>query len=186
MKAVFIRGKQYKKELLIPRKDVSQLQDVLKMLTKGQVLVLNTNLGVEVYYSSSSDCSKKVINSFLKLTLGINKNRKDFLIDSTSCNTELINRTSVVFNRLLSMPLVFTGYSRSTCHQLKHSFTNNSKIITELFVIWQDVLQQQQKKVYNSKTKEFLEHLQLFYLEKACHSSLKDLIKIAISKVRYN
>ncbi|MDO9038578.1 MAG: hypothetical protein Q7U59_09555, partial [Lutibacter sp.] len=55
LKSVFISSKNHKLSLLISSKEVSALSDFLELTINEKVLILNTNLGIEIYYQSDLD-----------------------------------------------------------------------------------------------------------------------------------
>ncbi|MDY0780211.1 hypothetical protein [Tenacibaculum sp. IB213877] len=187
MKAVFIHGKQYKKELLLSHKEVEKLQSFLQSSTHNDVLILNTNLGVEIYYSCSLDCSSIIVNSFLMFFSKTNKCKEDFKIVSINSNEDLVNRATYIFKKLVTMPMIFTSYSKSTYNQLTHLCVNNTKLVNQLLVLWQEVLfLEAQNEEPSLKSRKFLENIQNVYVDNYCKKPMQELIKIAMCKLRYN
>ena len=187
MNAVFIYGKQYKRELLLPHKEIVRLQNFLKSTTGNDVLILNTNLGVEIYYECIIDCSEMIVSSFLLHISKINKNRNNFRIVTIKSDKEILNRAQLIFSKLVMMPIIFRSYTKSTCCQLNMSYETNKLLTNKLFVLWQQVLQQQlTRKLHYGKTKEFLDNLHDLYLENSCKTAIKSLVIKAMSSVRYN
>jgi len=187
LKSVFISSKSYKKQLLIKHDDVSNLQTFLKNTIKNEVLIINTNLGLDVYYQSSSDCSAIIKNSFLLIIAKRGGHAKEYRIFSFNSIDELRNAIKNSFIRLCTMPLIFKSYSKSMFHQLNKHFSENTTIIKELFTIWQDVLNMLcQEETYALKIKQFLKALQSFFIEHNYNPLLKQLIKDSTSSLRCN
>ncbi len=187
LKSVFISSKSYKKQLLIKHDEASNLQAFLKNVIKNEVLIINTNLGLDVYYQSSLDCSTIIKNSFLLIIAKKGKHANEYRIFSFNSIDELRNAMQSSFIRLCSMPLIFKSYTKSMLHQLNKNFDKNSKIIRELFAVWQDVLNILcQKEIYALKIKQFQKTLQSFFIEHNYNPLLKQLIKDSTSSLRCN
>ncbi|TYP97888.1 hypothetical protein C7447_10354 [Tenacibaculum adriaticum] len=187
MKAVFIYSKNYKKELLISHKEVEVLQLFLKEVIKKDVLLLNTNLGLEVYYLSSYNCLEIIINSFLMILSKKQRKKEDFRIISINSNSELKERASTVFNRLIDMPMIFSSYSKSTSYQLNICKQKNREIVNVLLKTWQNVLSDNlDKESSSAKTNFFLNNICKIYLENSCSNLIKKLIENSFNKIRYN
>ena len=187
LKSVFISSKRYKKQLLIKHDEVSTLQTFLKNTIKNDVLIINTNLGLDVYYQSSSDCSAIIKNSFLLLITKNGKNANEYRIVSLNSIQKLRGVMKNTFIRLCSMPLIFKSYTKSMLHQLNGYFSKNTVIIKELFIVWQGVLNILcQEEIYVLKIKQFQKNLQSFFIELNYNPLLKQLIKDSTSSLRCN
>ncbi len=89
---------------------------------KNEVLIINTNLGLNVYYQSSSDCSVIIKNSFLLIIAKNGKQAKEYRIFSFNSIDELRSAIKNSFIRLCTMLLIFKNYSKSMFHQLNKHF----------------------------------------------------------------
>ncbi len=187
LKSVFISSKRYKKQLLIKHDEVSTWQTFLKNAIKNKVLIINTNLGLDVYYQSSSDCSLIIKNSFLLIIAKNCKSANEYRITSLNTIQKLRNAIKNSFIRLCKMPLIFKSYSKSMLNQLNKQFKNNTMIIKELFVVWQNVLNILcQEEIYALKIKKFQHNLQDNFIENNYNPLLKQLIKDSTSSLRCN
>ncbi len=187
LKSVFISSKSYKKQLLIKHDEVPILHTFLKNTIKNEVLIINTNLGLDVYYQSSLDCSAIIKNSFLLIIAKKGKHANEYRIFSFNSINELRNAMQNSFIRLCSMPLIFKSYTKSMLYQLDKHFNKNTKIIKELFAVWQDVLDILcQEEIYALKIKQFQKTLQYFFIEHNYNPLLKQLIKDSTSSLRCN
>jgi len=187
LKSVFISSKRYKKQLLIKHDDVPKLQTLLKNAIKNEVLIINTNLGLDIYYQSSSDCSTIIKNSFLLLITKNGKSVSEYRMVSLNSIQKLRSAMKNTFIRLCSMPLIFKSYTKSMLYQLNRHFGKNTIIIKELFSVWQDVLNILcQDEIYALKIKQFQKNLQSFFIEHNYNPLLKQLIKDSTSSLRCN
>lgn len=187
LKAVFISSKRYKKQLLIKHEEVSILHSFLKKTIKNEVLIINTNLGLDVYYQSSSDCSAIIKNSFLLIISKNDKSASEYRILAFNSIDNLRNAMRYSFIRLCSMPLIFKSHTKSMLHQLNNRFNEHTKIIKELFIVWQEVLNNLcQEEIYALKIKHFQVTLRSFFIENNYNPLLKQLIKDSTSSLRCN
>jgi len=187
LKSVFISSKRYKKQLLIKHDEVSTLQTFLINAIKNEVLIINTNLGIDVYYQSSSDCSLIIKNSFLLVITKNGKRAAEYRITSFNTIQKLRSAMKNSFIRLSTMPLIFKSYSKSMMNQLNKHFKKDTKIIKTLFVVWQDVINILCKEeIYALKIKKFQQNLQDNFIENNYNPLLKQLIKDSTSSLRCN
>jgi len=187
LKSVFISSKRYKKQLLIKHDEVPILQSFLQNAIKNEVLVINTNLGLDVYYQSSSDCSSIIKNSFHLIITKNGKNTNEFRIASFNNINDLSNAMKNSFIRLCGMHLIFKSYSKSMLNQINIQFSKNTMIIKELFVVWQAVLNTLcQEEIYALKIKKFQHTLQDNFIENNYDPLLKQLIKDSTNSLRCN
>ena len=184
---MFISSKRYKKQLLIKHDEVPILQSFLQNAIKNEVLVINTNLGLDVYYQSSSDCSTIIKNSFHLIITKNGKNTSEYRIAPFNNTNELSNAMKNSFIRLCGMHLIFKSYSKSMLNQLNIQFSRNTVIIKELFVVWQTVLNILcQEEIYALKIKKFQQTLRDNFIENNYNPLLKQLIKDSTNSLRCN
>ncbi|GAA3508949.1 hypothetical protein GCM10022393_21120 [Aquimarina addita] len=65
IKSVNVRSIEIKRRLILPASAVKKLESYLKINIDTEVLILNTNIGMEVYYASSKDYSYLIKESIL-------------------------------------------------------------------------------------------------------------------------
>lgn len=175
LKYITISSKKIKKHLLITHKEVSILHSFIQNTTNSEVLIINTNLGVEIYYLSTIDCGVLVKNSFLLLMNKKKTSENDYRILMYNSINEIKAEIQTSLLRLSAMPLSFKCYSKNLFNQLKLIHINNEQIILELFKIMEDVL----ASIYinglsNSKIKKFIDELALLPIN-INHSSILKL-----------
>lgn len=188
LKSVFISSKKYKISLLISHTEVSTLYNFIKTTTNKDVLIFNTNLGLEIYYNSTTDYTHLITNSFFLISSKQNKVPKDYRIQYFTTSLELKEGIHQMMARLSSMPLAFKCYSQNLFNQINTYYSNKPDIIEELFSIWQEALIKiNLKKVKNKKIKEFIEILEELPINTTHNTMLKQLlIKSVINAVRRN
>ena len=71
LKILNISGKGFKKELLISSKEVITLNIFLKGIINDKVMIINTNVGLDVYYHSLICFKDLIVNAFLLLATSI-------------------------------------------------------------------------------------------------------------------
>ncbi|NLP58052.1 hypothetical protein [Lutibacter sp. B1] len=133
LKCVFISSKRYKKELLINQNEVSILYSFIKNIINNEVMILNTNLGLDIYYLSSIDCKNIIENSFFIITTKKQNRANEYRVKTLTTLTEISNR----FFDLSTMPIAFTCYSKNLVCQLKTLNIHNKQIVDLLLKIWQ-------------------------------------------------
>ncbi len=187
MKSVFISSKKHKLSLLISSKEVSALSDFLERTINEKVLILNTNLGIEIYYQSDLDCTNLITHSFLLISSkGINETT-EYRIAAFSTFPELKNGMQQMLERLNSMPLAFGCYSKSIMHQLGKNYEKNNQLIASLFTLYKQILMLQNlNEQSNFKLKQFEKTLEAFNEKSNVNTILKQLIANATNAMRQN
>ena len=187
MKSVFISSKKHKLSLLISSKEVSALSDFLELTINEKVLVLNTNLGIEIYYQSEIDYTNLITHSFLLISSkGINE-ANEYRIAAFSTFPELKSGMQQMLIRLNSMPLAFGCYSKSIMHQLGKNYEKNNQLIGSLFTVWKQILMLQNlNEQSNFKLKQFEKTLEAFNEKSNVNAILNQLIVNAINTMRQN
>ena len=102
LKSVNIRSTDIKRKLLMSSGHVSLLQAFLKKTIGEEVVVINTNVGTEIYYTSIKNFSDFIKNSFLLYTL------KD--IDSKKIKFKHTEDPMAVENNFKNALLTFAKY----------------------------------------------------------------------------
>ena len=126
LKYIVISSKRIKKHLLITHKEVSILHSFIENVTIGEVLIINTNFGVEIYYLSSIDYGALIKNSFLLMTHNKKTSLDEYRIYMYNSKNEIKEEIQKSLLKLSAMPLSFTYYSKNLFNQLKmfHKITN--------------------------------------------------------------
>ncbi len=183
LRYITISSKKIKKHLLITHKEVNILHSFIQNTTNSEVLILNTNLGIEIYYLSTIDCGVLVKNSFLLLTNKRKTSENDYRIFMYNSINDIKAEIQTSLLRISAMPLSFKCYSKNLFNQLKLIHINNEQIILELFKILEDVL----ASIYvnglnNSKIEQFIDELALLPIN-INHSSI---LKLGLTREAMN
>ena len=187
LKSVFISSKKHKLSLLISSKEVSALSDFLEITIKEKVLVLNTNLGIEIYYESDLDYTNLISHSFLLIASKQGNETAEYRISPFRTFPELKNGLHQMLIRLNSMPLAFNCYSKSITHQLNKNYEKNNQLIASLFSIWKEILMLiDLNEQSNFKLKQFEKTLEDFDEKSSVNVILKQLIANATNVMRQN
>ena len=187
LKSVFISSKKHKLSLLISSKEVSSLSDFLEIAMNDKVLILNTNLGLEIYYQSEIDYTNLITSSFLLISTKGRNEVTEYRIAPFSTFPELKNGMQQMLDRLNSMPLAFSCYSKSIIHQLNKNYEKNNPLIASLFSIWKQILMLQNlNEQSNFKLKQFEKTLEEFSENSNVNAILKQLIANATNTMRQN
>ena len=187
LKSVFISAKNYKKQLIIPHNEVSALHTFLKNTINNEVVIVNTNLGLDIYYLSSSLCGNLIKNSFFLMNSKKHLSADQFRITICDSAEDVKSFTKKSFLQLGRMPLIFTSYTKSMLHQFNENFSDNKRIIAALFVLWQHVLEELCKEQqHTQKISHFRGLLQEAFIEKNYDNVFKELIKESVAMLRCN
>ncbi|WP_053992146.1 hypothetical protein [Mangrovimonas sp. TPBH4] len=136
LKVVSVYSKGYKKQLLISNSEVATLCSFLKGVIKNEVLVINTNLGVDIYYYALVDHTNLIVDAFLLLKTCNGQHREEFIIKSLNDQKAILEETQKFFAKLIKNPLLFKNYSKSLSHQIKNNYSASSKLVNELLNLW--------------------------------------------------
>lgn len=187
LKILNISGKGFKKELLISSKEVSTLHIFLKGIINDKVMIINTNVGLDVYYHSSICYKDLIVNSFLLLTTCGGKSINDFYIKSLNSKSDIEHETNRFFDKLIKNPLLFKSYSKSLFNQLKINYKHNSELIDELLALWQTKIlgTNLDRNILNAMM-PYIINLQDTYFETLNQPVLKSLIKETLKDSRSN
>ncbi|MBJ6368752.1 hypothetical protein [Snuella sedimenti] len=187
LKIVNISSKGFKKELIVSSKDVSTLHTFLKRIIKGHLMLINTNLGLDVYYHAAQNYQDLVFNTFLLLVTSKGKSADHYLVKSLDSELEIERETQLFFKNLVKNPLLFKSYSSSLFNQLNLNYAHNAIIIDELLELWLGVLAE------NGSNKIWLEALEPFISKfseenslKACQIVSRRLIQESLHIIRSN
>lgn len=187
LKLVSIRSKGHKRQLLLNYQEQDSFCEVLKPLVKNHLMVINTNLGLDVYYHSRSDHQELILDTFLSCSSQKEVSKHDFHYKGINNTLQLKEETRSLFLRLIEMPLFFKSYSKSLFHQMGIHFENNHVILSDLFSIWQEQLLVLNDDEDAANTfKPFLSNLQKSYIHHKCHPDLKPLLEDALVPLHLN
>lgn len=187
LKSVFISSKKHKLSLLISGKEVNALSDFLEITINEKVLILNTNLGIEIYYHSDIDYTNLITHSFLLIASKQGNETNEYRIAPFRSFPELKNGLQQMLIRLNSMPLAFNCYSKSIIHQLNKNYEKNNQLIGSLFSIWNEILLLiNLNEQSNQRLKQFEKTLEEFGDKSNVNPILKQLIANATNIMRQN
>lgn len=187
LKSVFISSKKHKLSLLISSKEVTALSDFLEITINEKVLILNTNLGIEIYYQSDIDYSNLIAHSFLLIASKQGSETTAYRIAPFRTFPELKNGLQQMLIRLNSMPLAFNCYSKSIIHQLNKNYEKNNQLIASLFSVWNQILLLiNLNEQSNFKLKQFEKTLEDFSDKSNVNAILKQLIANATNTMSKN
>lgn len=187
LKVVSISCRGYKKQLLIPPKEVSPFVVFLKSVIKEEVMAMSTNLGLDIYYRSPVNQLQIIQNTFLLLMIPSNKTVEDFHFNCFEDTKDIVLETQRIFIRLSEMPLLLKSYSKSLLYQMEKNYDVNNAIVPELFSMWQEaLLSLDYGDPQNIKLKYFLSNLQKTYIRNSCHPDFKGLLEDVLSPLHEN
>ncbi|WP_157831428.1 hypothetical protein [Confluentibacter flavum] len=150
-------------------------------------MIINTNVGLDVYYHSSVCYKDLIVNAFLLLTTCSGKSINDFHIKSLNSRIDIENETNRFFDRLIKNPLLFKSYTKSLFNQLKINYNDNSELIDELLALWQTKILETNldSNILNTMIPHIIT-LQDTYFETFNQPILKSLIKETLKDTRSN
>lgn len=188
LKNVFIIDKRNNKQLLITHNEVVILHSFIKNTTNNEVMIINSNIGLEVYYLSSLDYGNLIKNTFLLITSKKGKEINQYQITTLNSTKDIKIFTENLFLKLTTRPLSFTCYSKSLISQINEQHTSkNTQIVTLLLSIWNQVvtaIDLTKKTPY--KFKEFKKALANFVIKNSNSLVLTQLIYKATNSIRSN
>ncbi|WP_156772394.1 hypothetical protein [Urechidicola croceus] len=159
----------------------------LKNIIKDEVLIINTNLGLEIYYNSSIDYGNIITKSFLLLISKKDKMANDYRIAVCSSLIEVTKTIKLSFVRLSTMPLLFSSYTKSLLFQLNSNFLHNTGIMKELYAVLHETLViLNHNEFYSKKTYDFQTSVQELFKQIKYYPLLNQLIKESTSILRVN
>ncbi|MDP3312959.1 hypothetical protein [Lutibacter sp.] len=187
LKCVFIASKKYKISLLISHNEASTLCNFIESTINTNVLVLNTNIGLEIYYNSTIDYTILIANSFLLITAKQGKEAKEYRIVSFSTFPDLKDGIQQMLVRFSSMPLALKCYLENLFYQLDINYKKNNQLISILFSIWEQILNSLVSNNLNDTNfNQFKKSIIKFNIKNSSNHILKELITNAISSLQQN
>ncbi|AJR05005.1 hypothetical protein [Siansivirga zeaxanthinifaciens] len=186
IRMVSFSTKNLKRELIISSKQLESFQLFLKDLIKNKLLIINTNLGVEIYYYAPVSCEYLIQDVFFLIACNSKYERKDFIVKSLNSEAELKVEINALFIRLCRNPLLFKSYLKSITNQINNNYHKNPEIIDALFKLWKKQFLKLKDIKGMHKLMPLLIRFQDESLEKNYNPVLQSLLKQAVSLNRVN
>lgn len=186
LRYLHINEKHHKKQLLISHQQVVTLKNFLTELLRSEVLVINTNLGLEIYYESMYDCTQILKDTFAIVVCKKCNTSERYRFFSFQNTHEIQRFMNASMQKIAGMPL-FVSYTKSTLRQLNLQFESNRKLIGKLLEIWNQVSQNLRfQKVDLPKIQSFRKDFEAIYINNVENEVLKELIMEVLDKKRIN
>lgn len=187
LKIVSISSKDYKKQLLLKVSEVDTMTNFLKGVLKNEVMVINTNLALDVYYRAQTEQFELIKDAFLLVNAHKKTSSSDFHFRSFASQQDIFNEAHALFLKLSGMPLFFKSYSKSLFHQMSVKYESNRLILLNLFAIWQTVLLDlNAQEVHRQKFKTFLTTLQKLHITYQYPPDFRSLLEDALETLHVN
>lgn len=140
LKYLIIQQKKNLKYLCFNHEQVKKVEELVKEIKDCEILFLNTNLGLEVYYVSNANL-KELIVSALNVVAAKQKNKlEQCQIQHFSAPDEIKNRFLDNIILLNTIPVAYKCYIQSSFRQYENYNEKNSKIIHVLINLWHNSL----------------------------------------------
>jgi len=140
LKSVSIRFKKRQNRLLIPKNSISLFESFLKESIGNEIVIINTNIGLGIYYASENDFSKIIKQSVLLYTIKRNDvNDLDFLYD-LNYDTLKVN-FSRAFITFASYPQLFLAYVKKFVH-LRNQHVHSKIVMPQLDNLYEQALKE--------------------------------------------
>ncbi|MEW7288924.1 hypothetical protein [Aquimarina sp. 2304DJ70-9] len=138
VKSVNIRSMDIKRRLLMSPSMVATFESFLKKNISDEVLVVNTNIGMEVYYYSKNDYSTFIRESVLLYTLKqIDQSKLKF---RNNLNKEEVYQSfREALMTFAQYPQIFLAYTKKFIH-LKRQNESSQYVIPILSLFFEEVL----------------------------------------------
>ena len=188
LKYLIVYNKRNLKTLCFSHEIVSSMENFIKGVVHSEILFMNTNLGLEVFYISSTNLNKLILSS-LELVTG-NQAKKLSLYEMSHYITpiEIKNRITNNFVLLNAMPFSYKCYIQSWFRQLECTKNRNDKIIFELIAIWNEIITSDT--VSENNRTLFIQYLNIFLNKNKDAEAQTDLVhylaKLAIQLSKRN
>jgi hypothetical protein len=187
LKSVHISSKKYKISILIAHNEVSTLLNFLESTLQTKFLILNTNLGLEIYYYSNKNLSALITNTLLLITSKKKQDLNDFRIKSFTSEERLLRGMQQTIKKLANTPLSFRCYTQNLFKQINDNYSSKKEIIEELFNIWKLLLSTLSlTEISTNNFNQFINSIEEFKRTSTFNPVLKILITDAINSIRQN
>ena len=140
LKYLIISNSKNIKYLSFAHDEVSVIENFMRGCVKTEMMFINTNLGLEIYYFSPFNLKKLIISSLELITSHRNINVRTYQISSFTKSEDIIAHICKNHNRMYRMPFSYKCYIQSLFRQLELNKTKNSQIIKELIDIWYKIM----------------------------------------------
>ncbi|MEM6720532.1 MAG: hypothetical protein AAF611_14490 [Bacteroidota bacterium] len=181
-----INEKHHKKQLIISHQQVIILKNFLTELIKSEVLVINTNLGLELYYESIYDCTQLIKDTFAIVACKKCNTEDRYRFIAFQNEEELQHFMNVSMQKLAKMPL-FSSYTKSMLQQLNAQFETNRMLIGRLLEIWNEISRTvRYKGIDLRKIQNFRNDFQAIYINNVENDTLKELFMEMLEKKHLN
>lgn len=188
-RAVFIYSKGCKRQLLMSWKDIETLSKFIKNTIKQEVTIINTNLGLDIYYVSPVDMKAFICKSFLLLHAIKGHKETDFNIISLASHQEIKQYLYHAYLHWIKMPLLLKSYLKSFVIQLNRDYLHNITINSLLFSVWYANLKQIRTRIGGQLDRKgiiLMDTLQELYLDQNYNPLEKSFIKDALHESHHN
>ncbi|MGJ5641992.1 hypothetical protein [Formosa sp. S-31] len=188
-RAVFIYSKGSKRQLLLSYKEIENLTTFIRNTIKQEVTIINTNMGLDIYYLSSVDMRDFICKAFGLFHAIHGSSEHNFKIISLESSLEIKQYLYHAYLHWVKMPLLLTSYIKSFVIQLTRDYMNNIKINALLFSVWYKNLQQvrlQKRGLVNQKGELLIQTLRDLYLDHNYNPLEKNFILKALSAEHHN
>ncbi len=187
LRLVRIRQKHFKRSLVINRTRGRVLQNFLIDIIKDEVLVVNTNFGLDVYYISKADCTDIVVSAFNILANEELNEPTKFPISSYNSIDEIREVVLLSLMQLSSTRHTFVNYSKSFLNQINENLKVSRKIVKILLQICDDSLKVlSEKDRYKSRLELFKKDFESLFAKDSLDPVVTELIKKAFAPDRLN
>ena len=187
LKSVHISSKEHKISILIAHNEVSTLLNFLESTLQTKFLILNTNLGLEIYYYSNKNLSALITNTLLLITSKKKQDLNDFRIKSFTSEEKLLSGMQQTIKKLANTPLSFRCYTQNLFKQINDNYSSKKEIIEELFYIWKHLLSTLSlTEISTNNFNQFINSIEEFKRTNTFNPILKILITDAINSIRQN
>ena len=135
LKYLHVNEKKHIEALLISPNQAYMLKKLLSELIHNEVLIINTNLGLEIYYESPNDYSG-IIKNILALVVSEQRDMNaNFEFVSLNNEQEIQHSIDKSIIHIMGDPL-FLRYLKSMIGQLKPQYESSKRIIGKLSYLW--------------------------------------------------
>jgi hypothetical protein len=128
------------KTLCFSHEEVSSIENFIAEIVNDEILFMNTNLGLEVFYIANTDLNKLLLSALQVITGSQEEKMRIFEKSHYVTQIEIKNRIARNFILLNSMPFPYKCYVQSLFKQLAYVKEENINIIFELIPIWESIL----------------------------------------------
>jgi len=153
LKSVSIRFKKRQKRLLITKDAIPFFETFLKESIGNEVVVINTNIGLGVYYASPKDYSNVIKKSVLVYALKYDNSEELIFLYDLNYDTLKINFSKALFT-FANYPQLFLAYVKKFVH-LRNQNSKSKIVMPELDNLYEQAL----KELYQKNKLPFAEKI---------------------------